>query len=53
VYPVLWISNRLQSNGYSYEVAPDGKRFLIVSPAGEEQPSRAVVVTKWVTAVKP
>src|SRR5262249_22733900 len=37
---------------YPYDVAPDGQRFLVIRRAAEAEPSDAVVVTNWRSALR-
>jgi hypothetical protein len=39
------------SADYSYDIAPDGNRFLLLTGV-EEQPTRAAIVTNWTADLK-
>ena len=41
--------------GRTYDVSPDGRRFLMIKPVGPEQPSaptRIIVVQNWTEELK-
>jgi hypothetical protein len=40
------------NDSHRWQVAPDGKRFLLLPPAGQQQPSRLDVIINWAALLK-